>query len=99
VNSGTPALGMNEISKVAKSFMTAFPDIVVKMDSLTTTSEGIKFHWTFSGTNTGPGGTGKKVKISGFELWQLDDGGLIKESKGSFDSEEYERQLKYGVDD
>ncbi len=98
VNNGKPAEGRDEISKVAQSYMTAFPDIIVSMDSLVTTSEGVEFHWTFTGTNTGPNGTGKKVKISGFELWQLDDNGLIKESKGSYDAKEYERQLKYGVD-
>lgn len=97
VNSGTPAVGRQAISKVAESFMTAFPDMIVSMDSLSTTSKGIEFHWTLTGTNTGPKGTGKKVKISGFELWQLDDKGLIKQSQGSFNAEEYDRQLKYGV--
>jgi len=78
--------------------MTAFPDIIVSMDSLVTTSEVTKLHWTFTGTNTGPKGTGKKVKISGVEIWQLDDNGLIKESRGSFDTEEYDRQIKYGFE-
>jgi hypothetical protein len=96
INDGKPAVGRNEISKVAESFMTAFPDIIVSMDSLVTTSIGTEFHWTFTGTNTGPDGTGKKVKISGVELWQFENG-LIKESKGSFDTEEYNRQVKYGV--
>jgi hypothetical protein len=98
VNNGTPAVGRVEISKVAESFMTAFPDIIVSMDSLRTTSNGIEFHWTFTGTSTGRNGTGKKVRISGFELWQLDDDGLIKESKGTYDAEEYDWQLKHGVD-
>ena len=98
VNNGTPAIGRAAISKVAESFMTAFPDMIVAMDSLPTTSKGVEFHWTLTGTNTGPNGTGKKVKISGFELWQFDDKGLIKRSLGSFNSDEYNRQLKYGVD-
>jgi len=98
VNNGTPAIGREAISKVAQSFMTAFPDMIVSMDSLPTTPKGIEFHWTLTGTNTGPDGTGKKVQISGFELWQLDDKGLIKESQGSFDADEYNRQLMYGVD-
>jgi hypothetical protein len=98
VNNGTPAIGREAISKVALSFMTAFPDMIVSMDSLPTTPKGIEFHWTLTGTNTGPDGTGKKVRISGFELWQLDDKGLIKESQGSFDADEYNRQLMYGVD-
>jgi hypothetical protein len=38
------------------------------------------------------------VRISGLELWQFDQNGLIKESKGSFDAEEYDRQLKEGVE-
>ena len=65
----------------------------------------------------------KRVRISGYELWKIDNGaggsrttwkgkpervgeqggesindGLIAESKGYFDSAEYERQLKHGVD-
>ena len=35
--------------------------------------------------------------ISGYELWKIDNDGLIGESKGHFDSAEYERQLKHGV--
>ena len=97
VNDGKPAIGRDEISKVAESFMTAFPDIIVTMDSLIQTKEGTEFHWTFTGTNTGPNGTGKKVKISGVEIWQIENR-LIKESKGSFDTEEYDRQVKYGFD-
>lgn len=32
--------------------------------------------------------------ISGYELWKIDNRGLIAESKGHFDTAEYERQLK-----
>lgn len=39
-------------------------------------------------------GTGKSVRISGYELWQFDNDGLIENSKGHFDSAEYERQLR-----
>lgn len=97
VNNGTPAIGRIAIAKVAEGFMTAFPDMVLTMDSLPTTEKGIEYHWTLSGTNTGPNGTGKKVRISGVEVWQFNEDGLIKESKGSFDEEEYNRQLKKGV--
>ena len=98
VNNGDAAVGRTPIAKVAKGFMDAFPDMIVTMDSLVTTPKGTEFHWTLTGTNTGPNGTGNKVKVSGFELWQLDDKGLIKESKGTYDADEYNRQLKYGVD-
>lgn len=97
VNNGAPAVGRIAIAKVAESFMTAFPDMILTMDSLVTTEKGIEYHWTLKGTNTGPNGTGKKVRISGVEIWQFDNDGLIKESKGSFDENEYNRQLKNGV--
>jgi predicted ester cyclase len=97
INNGKRSIGRSAVAKDAESFMNMFPDIIVSMDSLISTLNGIEFHWTLTGTNTGTNGTGKKVKISGFELWQMDNNGLIKQSKGSFDAEDYNRQLKYGV--
>ncbi len=98
VNDGPPAVGRAAIAEVARGFMRTFPDMVVTMDDVSSDSDGTKFHWTLTGTNTGPGGTGKRVRISGYELWQFDNAGLIENSKGHFDSAEYEGQLKQGVD-
>lgn len=99
VNDSSPAIGRAAIAEIARQFMRDFPDMVVTMDDLTPEPEGAKFHWTLSGTNTGPGGTGKRVRISGYELWQFDDQGLIQRSKGHFDSAEYERQITEGDGD
>jgi hypothetical protein len=71
--------------------------MIVSMDCLVTNPNGTEFHWTLRGTNSGPGGTGNKVKVSGFELWHFDKDGLILESIGSFDANEYNRQLKGSV--
>ena len=98
INNGKSSIGRSAIAKDAKSFMDAFPDMVVSMDSLINTPKGVEFHWTLTGTNTGPNGTGNKVTISGFELWQMDDNGLIKKSVGSFDAENYNKQLKNSVE-
>jgi steroid delta-isomerase-like uncharacterized protein len=98
VNDGPPAVRRAAIAEVARGFMSTFPDMIVTMDKVSREPRGTVFHWTLTGTNTGPGGTGKRVRISGYELWQFDNDGLIGESKGYFDSAEYERQLKYGVD-
>ena len=99
VNDGPPAVGRASIAEVARGFMRDLPDMIVTMDDVTHYSDGTKFHWTLTGTNTGPGGTGNRIRISGYELWKLDPDGLIAESKGHFDSAEYERQLKPGVGD
>jgi len=90
VNGGPPT----PIAEIACGFMQGFPDMVVTFDRLEATPNGTEFHWTFTGTNTGPGGTGNKVRISGYELWKIDNDGLITESQGHFDADDYERQLK-----
>ena len=97
VNDGPPAVGRAAIAEKAQAFMTTFPDMVVTFDKLESQPNATAFHWTLTGTNSGPGGTGKRVRISGYELWKIDNNGLIAESKGHFDSAEYERQLKHGV--
>ena len=99
VNDGPPAVGRVAIAEVARGFMRDLPDMIVTMDKLSQESQGMAFHWTLTGTNTGPGGTGNRIRITGYELWKLDPDGLIAESKGHFDSAEYERQLKPGVGD
>ena len=90
INGGPPT----PIADVARGFFLDFPDTVVTFDKLETTPSGSEFHWTFTGTNTGPDGAGNKVRISGYELWKIDSDGLIAESKGHFDAADYERQLK-----
>jgi hypothetical protein len=97
VNNGEPATGTKAITNVAKSFMDTFPDMIVSLDSLVNKSDKIRFYWTLTGTNDVPDGTGNKVNISGFEEWTLNDNGLIKASKGSFDAQEYKRQLELGI--
>jgi hypothetical protein len=77
--------------------MTAFPDMRVIMDKVLVRGDRAEYHWTLIGTNNGPGGTGHRVCISGFELWQIGADELIASSQGHFDSNEYHRQLERGV--
>ena len=94
VNNGKPAVGSKQLAETAQSYMEAFPDIELTMDSLTVESGNYRYYWTFKGTNTGPGGTGNKVDFNGFEEWTMNDQGLIKKSIGTYDAEEYQRQLE-----
>ena len=96
VNHREPAVGRRAIAEVAQGFMTAFPDMQVMMDNLIVKGDGAVYRWTLVGTNTGPGGTGHRVRISGFEEWRIGDDGLIVRSQGHFDGEDYERQLAGG---
>jgi predicted ester cyclase len=94
VNEDAPAVGREAITAVAEGFMTVFPDLQVSMDDLLLEGDRATYHWTLTGTNTGPGGTGRTVRISGYEVWQMGAEGLIDNSQGRFDSEDYRRQLE-----
>jgi predicted ester cyclase len=98
VNDAAPAVGRAAITAVAQGFMTAFPDMQVFLDELSLEADRAIHHWTLTGTNTGPGGTGHRVRISGFEVWKIGDDGLIAESRGHFDASDYQRQLEHGAE-
>jgi len=97
VNAGPPSVGRAAITATARGYMAAFPDMVVKMTQMSQEGGHPIFHWLWTGTNTGPGGTGKFVRITGYEEWTLDAQGRIAESKGHFDEAEYQHQLKVGA--
>jgi len=97
INGGAPSVGRPAITDAARSFMTAFPDLRVLMDDLVVKEDVVEYHWTLIGTNAGEGGTGKRVRISGFEEWTIGDDGLVAASLGHYDEAEYERQLEHGV--
>ena len=94
INKGSPSVGRAAITEAARGFMTAFPDMVVKMNDVSLEGVHAIYRWTLTGTNTGPGGTGKAVRIRGYEEWEMGPDGLISESHGHFDEADYQRQLK-----
>ena len=93
INNEEPAVGRRAITETTQAFMAAFPDLKVTMEGLKVDGDQAEYHWTLTGTNMGHGGKGNRVRISGFEVWEFDDDGLIRTSKGRFDSGEYRRQL------
>jgi len=96
INEAAPSIGRAALAEAARGFMTAFPDLKISMNDLLPRGPRIEFHWTLEGTNTGPGGTGKKVRITGYEEWKFSAGGFIEDSLGHFDAAEYTRQLAHG---
>ena len=94
INSGRPAAGRKAITEVARTFMTAYPDMTVGIDGLERIGDGYRFRWTFAGTHSGPGGSGRRVRISGYEDWTFGADGLITRSLGHYDQAEWDRQLR-----
>jgi hypothetical protein len=64
INNGPPAVGRAAIAKEAEAFMTTFPDMIVTFDKLEPRGDRTAFHWTLTGTNSGPGGSGNRVRTA-----------------------------------
>ena len=94
INQGAPAVGRTAITAAAQGFMSAFPDMVVEMNDVHREGEVFIYRWTLTGSNTGSGGSGKRVHISGYEEWTIGANGLILRSLGHFDEADYQRQLQ-----
>ena len=97
INDGDPAVGRGAIAEAARGFMAAFPNLQVRMEGLRAEGENVVYSWILTGTNSGPGGRGHRVRVRGFEQWRFGADGLITESQGHFDAAEYRRQLEHGV--
>ena len=93
INGGTPARGRAAVSAAVQAFMSGYPDLIVTLEALEQRGERTLFHWGFAGTNTGPGGTQRPVRIRGYEAWRLDADGLIADSQGYYDAADWQRQV------
>lgn len=93
INGGPPAAGPQGIEGVAKSYMTAFPDLRVDCERMERDGPRWKWFWRMRGTFSGPGGTGKRVDIRGWEVLSLSSDGRIIYADGHYNQAEYERQL------
>lgn len=93
VNSGPPVIGRKGIAELEQGFMDAFPDLKFRMDDSFTLRDRTVNCWTFIGNNTGPGGTGRKVDFTGFEVWTIGEDNLITASLEHFDLPTYRSQL------
>jgi predicted ester cyclase len=93
INQNMPSVGRDQLEATARSFMTELPDLALTMDELVAEGDRYIYRWTLDGTNTGPGGGGHAVHISGYEEWTIDSDGLILKSQGHMDLDDYARQL------
>ncbi len=98
INGGAPSTGRVELAATAASYMEAFPDLRVSVDQVLVAGDSAFWVWTLTGTNTGRGGTGNRVRVSGIEVWTIGSSGLVSNSVGYYDAATYERQLAHGIE-
>jgi uncharacterized protein (TIGR02246 family) len=90
VNGGEPSRGRSGVADMARAFYDDFPDLEVKMDGVRSSGTHAVYLWTLLGTHAK---TGNRVEVEGWEYWLLGEDGLIAESLGHFDADEYQRQV------
>ena len=90
MNGGDAMTSQAEIAEMASGFMTAFPDLVLSLDTVLAADHHMVYAWTFEGHHKE---TGKLVRFSGWEEWDLDDNLKVTRSFGWYDSADYERQI------
>jgi nuclear transport factor 2 (NTF2) superfamily protein len=93
-NDGEPLVGRAAIEAAVKSRMDALPDSVLKIEAFEELGDmRFRYRWTFAGTDTGPGGTGRRVELGGYDEWEVSELGDIATSRSYYDAEDYKRQL------
>lgn len=90
INRGDPHVGRAAITAMAAGFYAEFPDLVVHCDMPRRAGDHAVFTWTLEGHHAQ---TGNYVRVGGWEEWDLNEDGLVVQSLGWFDAEEYQRQI------
>ncbi len=89
INKGSPWQGRAGVAQMAAGFFADIPDLSLACDGARGAGDHLVYLWTFTGTHAA---TGNAVSVAGWEEWDMDDAGLVKLSRGWFDSEDYARQ-------
>jgi len=90
INEGEPWCGREGIAAMAAGFFADVPDMKLACDHVRGSGKHAVYLWTFTGTHAT---TKRKLRVSGWEEWELDDAGLIAISRGNFDAEDYSQQV------
>ena len=89
-NLGETVRGRAAIEGMAAGFFADLPDLVVHCDDARAAGNHALFLWTLEGHSRR---TNNRVRVSGWEEWDLDSDLRIVSSFGWFDTEDYERQM------
>ncbi len=89
INRGTPWLGRSGVAEMAAGFFADVPDLTLVCDDVRVAGRHVLYAWTFTGTHAG---SGRPLRVVGWEEWELDDELRVAASRGWFDADDYARQ-------
>jgi uncharacterized protein (TIGR02246 family) len=91
INRGKLWEGRAGVAEMAAGFFADVPDLALTCDGVRLAGTHMVYLWTFTGTHSG---TGRPLRISGWEEWDLDTGMKVVASRGWFDGAEWDRQTQ-----
>jgi uncharacterized protein (TIGR02246 family) len=89
INRGSPWVGRSGVAQMAAGFFADVPDLTLVCDGVRVAGNHVAYLWTFTGTHTS---SGRALRVSGWEEWDLDADHKVQASLGWFDAEDYARQ-------
>ena len=95
INRGDPVVGTEAMQEMVAGFYREFPDLRLFCDTVRSAGNHVVFVWTLDGHHAA---TGNRVRVGGWEEWDLTDDLKVQASLGWFDAAEYERQIAEGYD-
>lgn len=90
INRGSPWEGRAGVAQMAAGFFADVPDLALTCDGTRVAGDHVAYLWTFTGTHAA---SGRSLRVSGWEEWDIDDDGKVKASRGWFDADDYARQV------
>jgi len=89
INRGSPWEGRSGVAQMAAGFFADVPDLALTCDGVRVAGNHVAYLWTFTGTHAS---SGRALRVSGWEEWDLDANHMVQASLGWFDAEDYARQ-------
>lgn len=89
INRGEPWIGREGIAEMAAGFFADVPDLSLVCDAVRCAGDHVAYFWTFTGTHAA---TKNRLRVSGWEEWDLDRELKVVASRGWYDAADYERQ-------
>ena len=90
INGGSAWQGRNGVAAMAAGFYADVPDLALVCDGVRQAGQHLVYLWTFTGHHSG---TGRPLRISGWEEWDLGEDMKITASRGRFDADIWASQI------
>lgn len=91
INRGEPWIGRKRIAEMAAGFYADIPDLKLQCDEVRCAGMHVAYIWRFTGTHAA---TKNPLRVAGWEEWDLSPDLKVVASRGWYDADDYERQIR-----